>query len=147
MSVFSEMTALADAIRSKSGNTGKMGIAAMTEAVNGISTGATIQRQSGTMTTDGNGKVTVNCGFQPDLITVYTYVYQNIEENVSIPFETQKYPNMSYCGLGYHSGGIYQFIASKTTNGFTVEVKDLGYGSSSNLAKNKNFSYEAIKYT
>lgn len=39
MSVNSEMTALADAIREKSGRTEKMGIAAMKEAVKGISAG------------------------------------------------------------------------------------------------------------
>jgi hypothetical protein len=147
MSVFSEMTALADAIRSKSGVTGKLGIAAMTEAVNGISIGSAVQRKSGTFTTDNSGKATVNCGFQPDLVTVYLITYQNIEENLSIPFETQKYPNMSYCALGYHSGGIYEVTASKTSSGFSVEVYDLGYGSVHNLAKNKNFSYTAVKYT
>lgn len=149
MSVNSEMTALANAIRSKSGKTGKMGIAAMTEAVNGISVGggSAVQRKTGTFDTNSSGKATVNCGFQPDLVTVYLTTYGQIEEGLSIPFSEQTKPEMAYCALGYAASCIYEVTATKTSTGFTVEVYDLGWGSAHNLATNrKGFQYTAVKY-
>lgn len=155
MSVYSEMTALADAIRAKSGKTGKMGITAMTEAVNGITAGSgsgtgsgSVQRKTGSFTTDkSTGKATVNCGFQPDLIYVYLITYDGLEEGLSLPFGEQKEPTKPYCALGYWTNGIYEVTASRTSSGFTVEVYDLGWGSAHNLVKNKSFSYTAVKYT
>ena len=56
MSVNSEMTALADAIREKSGRTGQMGIAAMKEAVEGISTGIDTSDATATASDMAEGK-------------------------------------------------------------------------------------------
>ena len=149
MSVNSEMTSLADSIRAKSGKTGKMGIASMKAAVDGISVGATVQRETGTFTTNTSGEATINCGFQPDLIVCYFSTYEGLEQGLSIPFAEQSYPELPYLTLSCDENGMYEVVASRSTTGFTVTVKDLGwdYGLSEPLATNFSIGYIAVKYT
>lgn len=114
----------------------------------GSGTGSgSFQRTTGSFTTNTSGVATATCGFQPDLIHVYTITYDGFEEGFTIPFAEQTNPSNQYCALGYWDNGIYEVKASKTTNGFSVEMKDLGWGSSQNIVKSKQFSYIAVKYT
>lgn len=152
MSVYNEMTALANAIRNKSGKTGKMGITAMTEAVNDISIGTTVQRKTGSFTTNTSGKATIgDVGFQPDLITIYLTTYtesgSSTEEGLSIPFAEQSYPSLSYTALGYASDGIYEAAMTRNSTGFTVTMYTLGWSMGHTALKNKTFNYIATKYT
>ena len=74
MSVQSEMTALANQVRRLSGETGVLGISAMTTALAGVTagggSGVTIQRATGTFALNYNGDGVATCGFMPDIIFI-----------------------------------------------------------------------------
>lgn len=146
MIVNSKMTALADAIRSKSGRTGKMGIDAMIDAVNSISASGAIQRKSGSFTTDSNGAANVDCGFKPDVVVIYAP-----EKN------EDGYEYNTACCIELFGGGIevmelykklLYFGIWETENGFTF-FEAQTYDFSWNWAQysGKTMRYEAIKYT
>lgn len=143
-----DMTGLAEAIRAKSGGTGKLGVKAMKVAVESISVGSEVKRTTGSFTTHKTmGTATINCGFQPDLIYVYTLTYEDFEEGFSIPFGEQNNKTKQYCALGYWANGIYEVRASKNSFGFAVTMYDLGYGAAHNLVLNRTFNYVAVKYS
>jgi hypothetical protein len=144
------LTNIANAVREKTGENETIKLSQLASKISNISTGTTVQRKTGSFTTNTSGKATISdVGFQPDLVYVWTFNYGGYEEGFAIPFAEQLYPNMPYCALAGHANGIYQVNATKTSSGFTVEIYDIGWdwGANEPLLKNKTFNYTAVKYS
>lgn len=121
-------------------------------SVNVAASGTTVQRKSGSFTTDSNGAATVNCGFRPDVLLI-TGLYDSnykCEYHAACVFPEQK--NSSYdltmaATTTNFPDGI-EFYPERTTNGFTIEVwgNNVLLGDWYEMA-DMTFSYVAIKYT
>lgn len=129
----------------------------LVNAIASIPEGGTVQKKTGTFTTDKNGSdVSVSCGFVPDIVIIkqpnkYTesgkeYV-NDMCANLTDTTSTKKAALYSIYGELYST---YKFVFGyiwKTTNGFKVNYfadqslnGDYSYIS-------RTFNYTAIKYT
>ena len=134
MSVNSEMTALADAIREKSGRTEKMGIAAMKEAVKGISAGGlpsgVSALASGTYTPTEdkttNTAITHNLGVAPNF-----FVWMLEESMATTPVASL---NIGGAIIGkqakYNASSSITYTAHYFMRGYTSTSQINGYTSS-----------------
>lgn len=149
MSLSSKMTALANAIRSKSGKTNKMGIDAMTEAVNGISVGVTVQRKTGTVRTDKNGDATVNCGFKPDVVAfeaeghlypVFSGLMFAEANETTLEMYTRPADTANYF--------VSALSVNITETGFSIiDATKISYSIEQAVDSYRTFTYTALKYT
>lgn len=160
MSVQSEMTALADQVRRLSGETGTLGISAMTTALAGVTagggSGATIQRTTGTFNTGSSGDAVVTCGFMPDIIFIQGQMEDGvypISAAMVFPEETRYAVGTSYWPailLIPEDTSIYAFLEfyfKQTSTGFNAEVWGTDYSWEYAKLTNTEFDYVAIKYT
>lgn len=72
MSVNSKMTAIADAIRAKTGGTDALTLDGMAEAVAGIEAGGSVEVESGTVTLSSDRYGHVFVDYIPDILIVYS---------------------------------------------------------------------------
>lgn len=153
MSVNSKMKAIADAIRAKTGKSGPLTLDGMASAVAGISTGAAVQRKAGSFTASAQGKASVNCGFKPDLVIVYTPVTgasgsSTREVNLKFAF-TEKKTSYSELSDAEYDNGLYTGVANPTAAGFEIQMMGFSFSWSEvlSLVANKSFEYVAVKYS
>lgn len=133
------------------------GLQRILQAVNelpegGTGGGVTIQRTDGTFTS-GYGRVTVNCGFQPDLVIVYggqSYDSDegNYEGNLAVCFAEQKLNLSTMANMVFTSdGAILCMWLSQTANGFTITTGSYDESYQWDHMYGDELSYTAIKYT
>lgn len=126
----------------------------LVSAINSIPTGVTIQRKTGTFTTNSSGTATVTCGFKPDFVAI---------DGGDIP--SGAYAGFSlFNGAAFEAGNKTQCILSamptdtstqmqtnirivQSSNGFSIAAKDFVPPSTENNCVNRLFNYVAIKYT
>lgn len=160
MSVQSEMTALANQVRRLSGETGALGISAMTTALAGVTvgggSGVTIQRYEGTFTTDDNGNAEVDCGFQPDVVTIPVGLLTSngdyCEQIVSIDFSsvTTDIEKKECCCYATDNTGLLDFSIKRKQIGFEISCTSCAFYSWSwkkSPIQNRSFDFVAIKFT
>ena len=159
MSVQSEMTALANQVRRLSGETGALGISAMTTALAGVTagggSGVTIQRATGTLTLNSNGNGVATCGFKPDII----FVQGAMENGVNPISAAMVFPEEARYTGGAYLPGIYlipedtsiyellEFYFKPDSTGFSAQVWGINHSWRYTMLKNIRFDYVAIKYT
>jgi len=125
----------------------------LASAIASIPEGVTVQRDSGSFTTNNNGAATVNCGFQPDVVIVTGFTYSGSngtmgEMQLAFVFPektTTRIANM----VAYND--TYAMIEANITissSGFTIN-KMTSYDDnwSTTTLKNKTYNYVAIKYS
>lgn len=114
--------------------------------------GVTIQRATGTFTTDSKGKATVNCGFQPDLVYFQFgadkdgYIF-----SAAMAFaEESRSGTNNLCSWGDSLGDNIAFIdinVWQSEQGFYVDINWVTVDWSYRDAVNAQISYTAVKYT
>lgn len=145
-----DMLSLANKIRSKGNTTEKLQWPTGFEsAVEAISIGITIQKKSGTFTTNSSGESTVNCGFKPDIVIFTGTNPQNsaithtgvafTEANLTSITAVFAPPNTSYI--------VSSFTVAQTSSGFTLKSVRVSTSFSSSNDSNRYLNYIAIKYT
>lgn len=159
MSVKSEMTALANQVRRLSGETGTLGISAMTAALAGVTagggSGVTIQRATGTLALNSNGNGAATCGFRPDIIFIQGAMENGvnpISASIVFPEETRytSSNNMPGIYLAPEDTSIYAFLEfyfNLNSNGFFVQGFGIDYNLRYTELKYAKLNYVAIKYT
>lgn len=159
MSVQSEMTALANQVRRLSGETGALGISAMTTALAGVTagggSGVTIQRTTGTFALNYNGDGVATCGFMPDII----FIQGGMENEVNPISAAMVFPEETRNTGDAYFPGIYlvpedtstyaflEFFFKQNSNGFSVQGWGIDYRLRYTRLRNIKFDYVAIKYT
>lgn len=125
-------------------------------AINSIPEGVTVQRKTGTFKTSSNRntKVTVNCGFQPDIVIVLLKINDSsgtwggtVEGNICVAFsELTTYDDgLNVCSD--EDGGLYEAMMSRSTSGFTILLRAYTSSWGTKSIANETFNYVAIKYT
>lgn len=124
-------------------------MANMPEAIKSIPKGVTVQSFDGSFTTSNSGGGTVNCGFKPDLVVLYTATGNGYECVAALPISERK-TNSTLSTVGRGSGDydfIYVELKSVTTTGCTVAMALYNESSYGSAYARKTVSYRAIKYT
>lgn len=152
MSINSKMTAIADAIRAKTGASEPLTLDGMAAAVAGMSAGGAAKRAAGSFTTNASCQASVNCGFRPDVVIVYTPSYKanstsTYETNLKFFFTEKKtaYEEMSNAQC---DDSLYEGIAVPTDTGFHISMMGYSFSWSKkpSIVTNKNFQYVAVQY-
>lgn len=122
----------------------------LASAINSIPKGVTVQRKSGTFTTNSSGEATVNCGFKPDAVfftgtnpmsnnsafhagVAFTEVGVNSMETIFVP------PSTSYL--------FASFVTTQATSGFTVKGFRVSTSLQTSTDSNHTVNYIAVKYS
>lgn len=81
MSVNSKMTAIADAIRGKTGDTVLLTLDGMAAAIAGLKLGSTVKAEMGTVTASGSTSLTIShsLGAVPTLVMIYNTMEETLE--------------------------------------------------------------------
>lgn len=143
-------TAIGNAIRAKDGTSEPILGSEIASRIAAIKTGVTVNRASGTFTTNSSGSATVNCGFQPDFVVLtknetdeYGYFY-----TTSIPFSDYSDKKM---GIAMWSTNntypVYGIVPTRSATGFTVAARKYDDNFSESNLTNSSFSYIAYKIT
>ena len=118
-------------------------------AINSIPTGVTVQRASGTFTTDSSGNATVTCGFKPDLVVLHRSEGSNSgTDSYSCAAALTEDTRRSIINLALWSKTVelYDIKVYQTNTGFSFE--SIGYGTDwTETIEKTTFSYIAVKYT
>lgn len=149
---YSNLSGAFSAIEAKGGSLPELQTSGnLAEAIQSIPEGTTIQRSSGTISA-GRRAVTVNCGFQPDIVVVRGFIYNTDYDTYQL--------QLCFC-FSEQSGGHecmvltcndtwYQIeaVMTQTSTGFILSAFT-GYDESwnSNTVSAASYSYVAIKYT
>ena len=137
---------------SLSGNTDKINalIAAIDALPSAGGSGTTVQRKSGTFTTNSSGDATVNCGWQPDIVYVrgetetsdgqtllYSTCMNFVEETRTGTKET----------IMWAGAGVIDILWTRSSTGFSVGCGLWDWSWEVTAHANKTFDYVAVKYT
>lgn len=149
------LAAIGDAIRAKEESSDPIPVSEFASRIAAIETGVTVQRASGTFTTNNSGNATVNCGFRPDLVFI-----QIDEKDGNYPLscaaafaEEARSGSMEIHMIALSDSGdtgwLEEFVMARTTTGFSATVKyyNVDDFSETGTEKNATFNYTAVKYT
>lgn len=123
------------------------------EQISKIPTGTNVQRYEGTFTTDESGNATVDCGFQPDVVTVpvglLTSNNGQLEQIVSIDFSsvTTDAENKSCCCWAPDDTGLLVFVIKRKQIGFEISCATYDWSLKISVIPNRSFDFVAIKFT
>lgn len=145
----SDLTSVADAIRAKGGISDSLSFpTGMVSAINSISTGVTVQTASGSAKTSSRGLLTLNIGFQPDLIVLKVGTVSGYEFNLNLALTEKWTSSKAGCTSWYGDDYVYEaYVNSIGTTSTSLYV--YGYDSSwnSGAAASITFNWKAVKYT
>ena len=120
-------------------------------SVNVASSGVTVQRKAGTLTTNTSGTATVNVGFKPDIVLFTDLFFSppgNFECQAAAVFSEKKsgYSVMLHALSDNFLDGVV-FVPAQTSNGFSVDIFTVTSSGTQSPVRNAQFPYVAIKYT
>ena len=122
MALTDKLTAIADAIRAKTGGTELLTLDQMAAAISGISGGGTVE--TGSFVVDDTQSLIIPCAFEPDIILIERDEAFNAGSDVASIF------NITFIKSWLYTG---RYIANTTSTSLTDGRRDweiVGYGSS-----------------
>ena len=143
------LAAIGDAIRTKEESSGAIPVSEIASRIVAIDTGVTVQRESGTFTTDSSGNATVTCGFKPDLVVLHRSEGSNSgTDSYSCAAAFTEDTRRSIINLALWSKTVefYDIKVYQTNTGFSFESIGYELDWTETIAKT-TFSYIAVKYT
>ena len=112
--------------------------------------GVSVQRKSGTFTTNSSGSATVTCGWQPDIVYIRggtdsddngTYNY-----SMAMHFAEETRTN-SLDTIMFSPDGVVDIVWTRSSTGFTAKCGKYDWSWNAAAAANETFTYVAVKYT
>lgn len=147
----SDLSGIANAIRKKGGTSASMSFPnGFSSAINAISTGVTVQRKSGTFTTNSSGEATVNCGFKPDAVffTGTNPMSNNSAFHAGVAFTEVGANSMETIFVPPSAGYLFSsLVTTQSTSGFTVRAIKLSTSLQTGTDGNRTVKYIAVKYS
>lgn len=132
------------------------GLQRILQAVNALpeaeSAGVTVQKKTGTFTSK-SGRVTVNCGFKPDLVIVYIgQAYDSdegyYESNLTVCFAEKKLNLSTMASMAFDADKNLECMwVSQTDTGFTITSGAYDASMDWDDKYNVEYNYTAVKYT
>lgn len=147
----SDLSGIANAIRKKGGTSASMSFPnGFSSAINAISTGVTVQRKSGTFTTNSSGAATVNCGFKPDAVffTGTNPMSNNSAFHAGVAFTEVGVNSIETIFVPPSTGYLFaSFVTTQATSGFTVKGFRVSTSLQTSTDSNHTVNYIAVKYS
>lgn len=143
------LLAIGDAIRAKEESFDPIPVSEIASRIVSIETGVTVQRKTGTFTTDSSGNATVTCGFKPDLVVLHRSEgshsgTQSYSCAAAFAEDTRK--SIINLALWSKTVELYDIKVYQTNTGFSFE--SIGYETDwTETIEKTTFSYIAVKYT
>lgn len=125
----------------------------LASAIGSIPLGVTVQRAIGTFTTDSNGDATVNCGFQPDVVTIpvglqaVDGVYYELMASIDFSSATTDEEKKELCSWATDDTGLLVFVIKRKQIGFEISCATYDWSWKNSAIKNRSFDFVAIKFT
>lgn len=143
------LTAIGDAIRAKEDSSDPIQVSEIAARIAAIETGVTVQRASGTFTTNSSGTASVDCGFKPDVVLfIGRHPYNNGLYHAGVDFYNSELTNMYTLVTPLNLSFIFTDIfVTQTSNGFSVSAKKFDNSFRESIESNRSIDYIAIKYT
>ena len=142
----SDLTTVADAIRSKGGTSAKLEFpSGYITAIDAISTGITVQKKTGTASIGSK----ISCGFKPDVVLL-TYNKREDEYTYVAGIDFAAINNDNACVSMWASADnydLYDFYVSRNSVGFKIDESYVQRPSGEISPNRNSISYTAIKYT
>ena len=146
-----DLSGIANSIRNKGGTSASMSFPdGFSSAINAISTGVTVQRKSGTFTTNSSGAATVNCGFKPDAVffTGTNPMSDNNAFHAGVAFTEVGVTSMETLFVPPSTGYLFSsLVTTQSTSGFTVEAIRISTSFQSSNDSDHTVNYIAVKYS
>lgn len=121
----------------------------LASAIESIPAGVTIQRKTGSFTTNSSGKATVSCGFKPDFVAfVGGTMPTGAKTNPGFPFTESGATSITLQHGA--SSSSYLFTATQcdqTSTGFIITMTNFTASLATSAAKSRTCKYWAVKYT
>lgn len=147
----SDLSGIANAIRKKGGTSASMSFPnGFSSAINAISTGVTVQRKSGTFTTNSSGSATVNCGFKPDAVffTGTNPMSNNSAFHAGVAFTDGNVNSMETMFVPPSTSYLLSsLVTTQSTSGFTVKAVRVSTSTQTSNDSNRTVNYIAVKYS
>lgn len=116
-------------------------------AINSIPNGVTVQRKSGTFTTDSSGNASVTCGFKPDLVVLHRSDASTKNAfSCAAAFAEDSRKSRIDLGLLSSTDSFYEILVSRSDTGFSIYMTEYLEDWSDSTTET-TFSYIAVKYT
>lgn len=145
------LTAIGDAIRAKEDSSDPIQVSEIAARIAAIETGVTVQRASGTFTTNSRGTASVDCGFKPDAVLIKGNLSGNVPSNLAIMFaeDTRSTTHRGYMWVSDNQSTYQQYKMDITQNasGFSVVAYDHYWYGEDKASNKRSFEYVAVKYT
>lgn len=158
MSVQSEINRLAQAvvdaftaIGNKGGTVPSSKVSGnLASAINSIPKGVTVQRKSGTFTTNSSGAATVNCGFKPDAVFfVGTSPMNNSDKfHAAVAFTEDGVNSTGTLFVPPSTSYLFtSLVTTQSTSGFTIQATRINASIQASNDSNRTVNYIAVKYS
>ena len=137
-----DLITVADAIRSKVQTSASLVFPnEFREAIESISTGVEVKKQSGTFDAFDSTRIDISCGFQPDLVYLYIDLdenYYNFSASLAFGEETREATTdcTTYLYTGLRTAEVH---GNLTSDGFSITIYQIVGGTP--------VHYTAVKYT
>lgn len=146
------LTEIGDAIRSKEESSSPIPVSKIASRIAAIETGVTVKRSSGTFTTNDSGVVTVNCGFQPDLVVIKGELYDDDIGirvfNGAAAFAEETRASVHNISMWATDCLVYDLYVVQNDTGFdVVQANCMDFDTATTTLANKTFDYVAVKYS
>lgn len=110
--------------------------------------GVTVQKKTGTLTTNYMGTAYVNVGFKPDVVAFYAGSYEGVEGYSGAMFTEANKEKLGEIIAPPDTSHILTTLdVTRNGNGFSVTAKKLSTSSSQSNDTNRRIDYVALKYT
>lgn len=120
----------------------------LVSAIDSIPLGVTVQKKSGTFTTNYSGTATVNCGFKPDLVAINGGSDSYSSYFIAVPFTEGNTTKGTLTIIPPNSNYVFTMVlVTQTSTGFSVAAINTDSNWSSSNCTYRNLSYVAMKYT
>lgn len=150
----SDLTAVANAIRSKGGTSGNLTFpSGFVSAIQDIKAGTEEKTGNVTLTAFSENEVSVNCGFKPDLLFIRMpyqisgYAFCSYAGCVFSWPSTEDFQNTTHSIFKPHDLTLHMFEIQRTSTGFSIKVNCLDLSTSETINGTFTYEYFAIKYT
>lgn len=116
-----------------------------------LPTATSVQRKSGSFTTDANGFASVDCGWQPDIVYLQGQTYTSgggsvYDYSASMNFAEENRVNISETTM-WCDDGILDILWQRDSAGFSTHIGFWNYEWVVTAYADKTLNYVAVKYT
>lgn len=109
----------------------------------------TVQRHTGSFTTNASGTAVLSCGFQPDLVVISLGVYEtDFESLIALPLREQQQTGKKPLSVAMTNDGLLEtWVTARSSTGVTLALYLYDWSWEGAAYASRTLNYCAVKYT